>query len=232
MDIEGRHFDLPNDFSGIVPLYPLVDMVFFPKTLLPLRLNDSRYIALLEDALNGEELIGVLYTSQQSDGSVKLSTTGTIGRIASVTRESADIANVVLAGVDRFMVQGNPRTGYYLSARVKFVPDALPTPSDPIVLAQLSRLLELIRESKIFHVGEYQFPDNDRALLFQYHSLINAFCSVSTAALDLKQKWLESSSVSERYRLAIPALQSLIASASVLDFLGDKAPTLEKIILN
>ena len=42
---------LPKDFSGLVPLFPLPGCVFFPHTLLPLHIFESRYRAMTRDAL-------------------------------------------------------------------------------------------------------------------------------------------------------------------------------------
>ncbi len=223
---------MPVSFSGILPLYPVTDIVYFPKTLVPIRFVEPRYLAMLDDVIAGEELIGILYAARNYDGTARVSNIGTIGRVANVEHQENGETHVILAGVDRFITIGEFRTGYYLTSRAKFLPEALPSPDDPIIFAQIHRLIELIRESKLFEVEDYELPDNARALLFQYHSLINAFCSVSNNPLDTKQKWLETTSVSERYELAVPSLIELIASGQILEVLRKFSPDPDKIGLN
>ncbi|MCD6118417.1 LON peptidase substrate-binding domain-containing protein [bacterium] len=232
MNIDSSHFELPGSFNGVIPIYPITDMVFFPKTLLPLRIFDARYKQMLADALAGDELIGIVLTLRHAGGRIDLSRIGTIGRIAVAEPQADGETNVVLAGIERFVTIGEPKERGYLSAHAKLFPEALPDPDDPVVFAQILRLVELIRESRLFELDDYHFPENDRALLFQYHSLINAFCSVSSTSLETKQKWLETASIAERYKQAVPALEGIITTGKILKSVEGKAPAPDKIKLN
>jgi ATP-dependent Lon protease len=49
--------NLPPSFSGEVRLFPLPDLVMFPSNLLPLHIFESRYREMLEDAMQGDQLI-------------------------------------------------------------------------------------------------------------------------------------------------------------------------------
>lgn len=50
-------FSLPPDFNGVVRLFPLPDLVMFPGNALPLHIFESRYVEMLEDALQHDQLI-------------------------------------------------------------------------------------------------------------------------------------------------------------------------------
>ena len=48
-----------DSFSGTIPIFPLPNVVLFPNMLLPLHIFEPRYREMVEDALNGEGLIGM-----------------------------------------------------------------------------------------------------------------------------------------------------------------------------
>ena len=53
------HFDLPPSFGSNTRLFPLSDLVMFPSNLLPLHIFESRYREMLEDAMQGDQLISM-----------------------------------------------------------------------------------------------------------------------------------------------------------------------------
>jgi uncharacterized protein len=47
------------DFSGLVPLFPLPNVVLFPNALLPLQIFEPRYRQMTADVLEGERMIAM-----------------------------------------------------------------------------------------------------------------------------------------------------------------------------
>src|SRR3954451_1252177 len=56
-DHPGPHGD-PFDL-GVVPLFPLPNVVLFPRAVLPLHIFEERYRAMIADALNGQRQIAM-----------------------------------------------------------------------------------------------------------------------------------------------------------------------------
>ena len=54
-----------NDFPSTLPLFPVSGALLLPHTRLPLVAFEARYIALVEDALGGNRLIGMIQPSQE-----------------------------------------------------------------------------------------------------------------------------------------------------------------------
>lgn len=48
------------NFSGVIPLFPLATVVFFPNTLLPLHVFEPRYRQMVKDIIDGERIIGMV----------------------------------------------------------------------------------------------------------------------------------------------------------------------------
>lgn len=60
--------DVPHEFAGTVPLFPLPDCVLFPRVLLPLHIFEPRYRQMTRDALDGDRLIAMALLSSAKPG--------------------------------------------------------------------------------------------------------------------------------------------------------------------
>ena len=45
------------EFSGLAPIFPIPNLVFFPKTFLPLHIFEPRYLKMVLDAESNEKII-------------------------------------------------------------------------------------------------------------------------------------------------------------------------------
>lgn len=232
MNLEPEQFSLPENFTGVLPIFPVTGTVFFPKTLLPLHIFEPRYRKMLADCIVGEKLIGIVYSTVDKSSTVSVHRVGTIGKIAVAERLPTGESNIVLSGVERFFLSENPELKDYLVARITVFPEMLPSSGDPVMYAQLKRLMELVGESGVLDLGDLEIPAGGGALAFQYHSLINALCSVAGVPLHSKQKWLELQSVNERYRNILPVVSQIIESENLLKEVSHMAPDKDKIGLN
>ena len=89
--------DLPQTF----PLFPLEGAILFPRGTLPLNIFEPRYLNMVDDALAGERLIGMI---QPADAQQSLSRVGTIGRITTFAETEDGRYLVTLSGICRYRV--------------------------------------------------------------------------------------------------------------------------------
>lgn len=93
------------NFSGVVPLFPLSSVVFFPNTLLPLHIFENRYKELVNSALQTEKIIGMalLRPGWESDyyGNPEVYDVIGMGRIVSSDFMADGKMNIVLYGLKR-----------------------------------------------------------------------------------------------------------------------------------
>jgi uncharacterized protein len=99
--------DLPN----VLPVFPLRGAILLPRASLTLNVFEPRYLALVDHALAGTRLIGVVQpASEAGDGEspqgkiFPLRRVGCAGRITSFTESDDGRVVVALAGVARFRV--------------------------------------------------------------------------------------------------------------------------------
>ncbi len=89
------------ELSPVVPIFPLERAILLPKETLPLNIFEPRYVSMVDDALRGDRLIGMI--QPQSDGG--LYRVGGLGRIVSFTETKEGPYIIHLRGVCRFEYQ-------------------------------------------------------------------------------------------------------------------------------
>jgi ATP-dependent Lon protease len=109
-------------FPEILAILPLKNTVVFPHSLLPLAVGRESSIRLVEDALAGTKIIGVL---TQRDPTIEHPTPkdlyqiGTICRIARVTKTPPSALVLWVQGLQRFAVEVFTQETPYLMAKVR-----------------------------------------------------------------------------------------------------------------
>ena len=90
----------------MLPIFPLSGVVLLPRGRLPLNIFEPRYLAMVEDALSGDRMIGMI---QPTDPAARcrqpaVYETGCAGRITAFTEAGDGRCMVTLTGVSRFVV--------------------------------------------------------------------------------------------------------------------------------
>ena len=93
------------NFSGNLPLFPLSNIVHFPSTVLPLQIVEEPYLSLLQDALNGERLIGGVSLKSDavndSEDASDIYPVACLGTILKHETRSDGGSNILLLGIKR-----------------------------------------------------------------------------------------------------------------------------------
>ncbi len=104
-----------------LPVFPLPGALLLPRGRLPLNIFEPRYLALVEDALAGDRLFGMIQPSEgpaeENDGGAAsdddapgdevapgLFAVGCIGRIMSFNEREDGTCSIALAGIARYRV--------------------------------------------------------------------------------------------------------------------------------
>ena len=95
------------DLARRIPVFPLPGALLLPRTDLPLQIFEPRYLAMINDALAGDRLIGMIQPEAEvkaalvPDG-VALHRVGCVGRITAFSETPDDRLMVTLSGLCRF----------------------------------------------------------------------------------------------------------------------------------
>ena len=113
---------------GLVPLFPLPNVVLFPDVPLPLHVFEPRYRALVTDALGSHRTIGMtlLKPGYRSDyhGRPPVYPLGCVGTIVDDERFEDGRFNIVLHGRERFRIVEEHEGAPYRRALVETLAEA------------------------------------------------------------------------------------------------------------
>lgn len=98
----------PIAIPSVIPLFPLPNVVFFPRTYLPLHIFEPRYRHMVRDAAASHRMVGMVLLKEgwESDyeGRPPIFPMGAVGRMVAVQNLSDGRFNVLLQGLRRFEI--------------------------------------------------------------------------------------------------------------------------------
>ena len=101
-----KPYNAPTDLPEHVPLFPLAGALLLPFSQRPLNIFEPRYIQMVDDALAGNRLIGLIQPEDSSEesprGRAPLQKIGTVGRLTHWEEHGEGKYFIILEGVSRF----------------------------------------------------------------------------------------------------------------------------------
>ena len=97
-----------HNLPASLPVFPLGGVLLLPYGRLPLNIFEQRYLAMTDDALRSERLIGIIQPTSEVEGQQKfppLYKTGCAGRITAFSETDDGRYLVTLLGICRFDVE-------------------------------------------------------------------------------------------------------------------------------
>ena len=92
--------DLPDTF----PVFPLTGSPLFPRWQLPLNIFEPRYLNMIDDAIDGHRMIGMIQPFGGTRAVPDLSKVGCIGRITSFSETDDGRYMITLSGIARYRI--------------------------------------------------------------------------------------------------------------------------------
>jgi Lon protease-like protein len=119
------HDDLP----GVMAMFPLPGALLLPRGQMPLNIFEQRYLIMIDDALRGTRLIGMIQPDPAHPGPDKnkpqLFSVGCVGRITQLAESGDGRYLIQLTGIARFRVAEElPVDTPYRQCRVAYRPFA------------------------------------------------------------------------------------------------------------
>jgi len=130
----------PTVLPATIPIFPLQDVMLFPRATRPLHIFEPRYRDMVADALAGDGLIGMvmLEPGYEADyeGRPPVFPVGTVGVIAESEELPDGGYNIVLGGLAKFRITGEDTSRSYRLAHIELIPDPMTT-ADQVTLGDL-----------------------------------------------------------------------------------------------
>ena len=132
-----------------IPIFPLPNVVLFPNVFLPLHIFEPRYREMVEEALGGDRIIGMVLLrpgwESNYDGRPPVYPIGCAGVITNAERLAEGRFNIVLQGLEKFRIldEEDDRRAYRI-ARVDGIPESNGTDNRDAMRSARRRLEALL----------------------------------------------------------------------------------------
>jgi len=107
MKAGNRAYRSPRDLPATLPVFPLSAALLLPRAELPLNIFEPRYLAMVDAALCGERLIGMVQPNPNAPDlptGPALCAVGCAGRITAFAETGDDRYMITLTGIARFRI--------------------------------------------------------------------------------------------------------------------------------
>ena len=105
-----------------IPLFPLPNVVFFPKTYLPLHVFEPRYREMVADAAANGHCVGMVLLKEGWEAEYHknppIFSIGCVGRLATVQRLPVGRSNILLQGIERCEIREEFQEKSYREAKI------------------------------------------------------------------------------------------------------------------
>ena len=88
-------------FPGVIPVFPLSGVIYFPKTNLPLNIFEQRYLNLVNDAYYKDKLMGMVQSKKTGNTVYEI---GCLGKISDYQKSKDGRVLINLTGISRFKI--------------------------------------------------------------------------------------------------------------------------------
>lgn len=194
------HYANAADLPETLPLFPLPGALLLPRGQMPLNIFEPRYLAMIDAAIAGDRLIGMIQPDPAVPTGIGLPAlyrTGCAGRITQLAETGDGRYLIQLTGIARFhMVEELPAEAPFRQARVDFTPfegDLEPRRGeDAVDRNAIVAALRAFSEANQVQIDWKNVGDAPN------EALVNALCMMAPFGVAEKQALLEAADLRTR----------------------------------
>tara|TARA_B100000953_G_scaffold297979_1_gene293874 strand:+ start:762 stop:1403 length:642 start_codon:yes stop_codon:yes gene_type:complete len=201
----------------IIPVFPLSNFIFFPKTTVPLNIFEKRYLEMVDDAMKGDRIIGMIQPKESNQNLPLLYNIGCAGKITSFNETDDRRYLIVITGISRFKISQEIKTeNLYRKCKVDYsnFKSDLGDTKEEIKFSDLELIFKNLKS--LFDKQGYliNWKELEKQSLDE---TINTLSMASPFSLEEKQILLETTNLDERKK----KLEEIL-NTYVLDNFGNK----------
>ena len=190
---------LPNT----IPIFPLSSAIFFPKTILPLNIFETRYIQLVNDCMKNNRLFGMVQPKSKKNLN-EVYKVGCLGKIVSFNQTNDKRFIITLSGIIRFRIEEEVKSEkLYREFKVNYSDFLKDLDDDQSIKVPNKDIIKKIKE--FFNRNDYLIEFNELEKL-NFDQMISTICMISPFSVEEKQKLIETVKIEDK----ISALEKII----------------------
>ena len=181
-----------------ISIFPLSNFIFFPQTTVPLNIFEPRYIQMVDDAMKGDRIIGMVQPKKSNQTIPILYNVGCAGKIISFNETEDGRYLIVLDGISRFKILEELNNDkLYRECKVNFdkFSNDMNNQKEEIKFSDLELIFKNLKS--LFNKQGYtiNWKELEKQSLDQ---TINTLSMASPFSLEEKQVLLETANLKER----------------------------------
>ena len=203
----GQRYHAYSDLPRSLPLFPLTGARILPRGHLPLNVFEPRYLEMVDYALQGDRLIGMIQPVENEETTLKprLSHVGCAGRIVAYQETGDNRYLITLQGVCRFRLTGEMESATaWRAGFCDFSPFACDLAECTGAELPRQRLLSAL---KTYLTSRDMQADWNSVLTAPAEALVNALAMMCPFAPTEKQALLEAASLDDRATTLLALLE-------------------------
>jgi Lon protease-like protein len=195
-----------------IPLFPLPNVVLFPNVFLPLHIFEPRYRRMVQDALSGDRIIGMVLLRPGWEGNYEgkpaVYPIGCAGLITHAEPLPDGRYNIVLRGLEKFRILSEDHSREYRLAHVDTLMEPLADGERATIRAERRRLEALLVPQPDGRGADPKVPPT-----MADEDLVNALAQYMELEPVEKQALLEREGLLARCRALIELLEMKVISS-------------------
>lgn len=195
------------DFPPVLSVFPLTGALLLPRGQLPLNVFEPRYLTMVDAAMSGSRLIGMIQTREAENVALKprLSAVGCTGRVTSYVETDDGRYLVTLTGICRFRV-AEELTVPTAFRQVK--PDYAPFAGDLVAMPESDFPRERLLDALRHYLSQRDLKADWRSVMSApAETLVNALAMLCPFEPAEKQALLEAPGWLERVETLVALLE-------------------------
>ena len=188
-----------NNLPKNISIFPLSDVVFFPKTILPLNIFEKRYIQLVNDSMKDQRLFGMIQP-KKTGRAQDVYEVGCLGKIINFNETGDGRFIINLSGIIRFRIVKE-----LVSSKLyrKFSVDYSDFLQDLKIVKNITKYnkKDFLKKIEFFFKKKNYLININELEKYNFEQLINTLCMISPISVVEKQKLIETTSSEEKIQL-------------------------------
>jgi len=190
-----------NNFPKVIPVFPLTNVIFFPRTILPLNIFEKRYIQLINDCMKSQRLFGMVQPKSNINLKPEVYKVGCLGKIIKLNETEDKRFIIDLSGLIRFRIIEELATEkLYREFKVDYSDFTEDLNKNETCIEKV-RESNLLKKIKLFFKKKNYLIESKKLEKLDFDELVNTMFMIFPFSIEEKQKLIETIKMEDKIKV-------------------------------
>ena len=190
-----------NNFPKVIPVFPLTNVIFFPRTILPLNIFEKRYIQLINDCMKSQKLFGMVQPKSNINLKPEVYKVGCLGKIIKLNETEDKRFIIDLSGLIRFRIIEELATEkLYREFKVDYSDFTEDLNKNETCIEKV-RESNLLKKIKLFFKKKNYLIESKKLEKLDFNELVNTMFMIFPFSIEEKQKLIETIKMEDKIKV-------------------------------